>query len=115
MSVNRTGRPVGARNKLQTCFLNDLLERWEIDGKNAMNLMAKEEPSKFVQVAAALMPREVSMEIGSPLRELTDEQLQHAIEQWRNSAIDVTPVNVSENPNMLPPVKVITSKKKPND
>ena len=81
--ANPDGRPVGARNKLQTCFLNDLLERWEIDGKNALIIMAKEDPTRFVQACAALMPREVSMEIGSPLQGMSDQELADALDAVR--------------------------------
>jgi hypothetical protein len=58
-SGNPTGRPKGARSKLATQFLDDLVERWEEDGKKALELCAKREPTQFVKVVKDLLPREV--------------------------------------------------------
>ena len=38
------GRPKGARNKLQSDFLRDLAEAWELEGKGALRIMVREEP-----------------------------------------------------------------------
>ena len=74
------GRPKGARNKLQTGFLRDLAEAWELEGKAALLTMVKEQPSKFVQVCASLMPKEVALEVGGPLTELSDDELREALQ-----------------------------------
>jgi hypothetical protein len=95
----RGGRSAGSRNKLQVGFLRDLSEAWERDGVAALRIMCKEEPSKFVAVCAQLMPREVSVEVGGPLAEMSDEELQAALQsirQLRVSAINGTAIDISE-------------------
>jgi Family of unknown function (DUF5681) len=58
-SGNPNGRPRGSRNRLATQFLDDLIERWEEDGKKALEVCAKREPSTFIKVVKDLLPREV--------------------------------------------------------
>jgi hypothetical protein len=58
-SGNPAGRPRGARNKLADSFLADAYAAWQEHGSDALNLMAKEEPSKFCQMVANLLPKEV--------------------------------------------------------
>jgi hypothetical protein len=77
------GRRAGARNKLQTSFIEDLLEAWQRDGKAALKVMMKEEPSRFVQVVASLMPKEVQLEATGPLAELTDDELNALLQHVR--------------------------------
>jgi hypothetical protein len=77
---NRGGRRAGARNKLQTEFLHDLAEAWALEGKGALRIMIKEEPSRFVQVCASLIPKEVTLEVGGPLAELSDDELLEALQ-----------------------------------
>jgi hypothetical protein len=80
---NRGGRPAGARNKLQAGFLRDLAEAWERDGQASLRIMVKEEPSRFVQVCASLMPKEVALEVGRPLADMTDEQVHELLARFR--------------------------------
>jgi hypothetical protein len=92
---SHTGRPRGTRNKLTGDFLRDLLAAWESDGQAALRLMVKEEPTKFVQVVASLMPREVSMDLAGPLGELSDQELADILEvvrQARAKLIEPQPV-----------------------
>jgi hypothetical protein len=77
-SGNPAGRPKGSRNKLSEAFWNDLAEAWDQHGKEAMKTLATEEPAKFVQVAASLMPKEVKVS-QNPIEDMTDEQLEEAI------------------------------------
>jgi hypothetical protein len=94
---------------LQSAFLRDLVEAWERDGKAALSHMADEDPAKFVQVCASLMPREVALEVSGPLTEMSDEELRAALQsirQLRASAIDGVAVDISE-----PAMKVIAGPK----
>jgi hypothetical protein len=103
------GRPAGARNKLQAGFLRDLAEAWEREGATALKIMIKEDPSKFVQVCASLMPKEVSLEVAGPLSEMSDDELQAALQsirQLRANAIDGVAVDITE-----PALKVISPKR----
>jgi hypothetical protein len=78
-----SGRPTGTRNKLQGDFLRDLSEAWARDGANALRIMIAEQPSDFVRVCASLMPREVALDIGGPLTELSDDELREALQAVR--------------------------------
>jgi hypothetical protein len=78
-----SGRPHGARNKLQADFLHDLAEAWARDGANALKVMIADQPSDFVRVCASLMPREVALDIGGPLAELSDDELREMLEAVR--------------------------------
>ena len=86
-----TGRPKGARNKLQLKFLLDLQKAWEEHGEACLRIMVKEEPSKFVTVIAGLMPRELELAVGGPLSEMSDDELAatlEAVKQLRARTID---------------------------
>ena len=78
-----TGRPTGTRNKLQADFLRDLAEAWARDGAHALTIMCKEHPSEFVRVCASLMPREIALDLGGPLTELSDDELLEALQAVR--------------------------------
>jgi hypothetical protein len=58
-SGNPAGRPKGARSRLATQFLDDLIERWEEDGKKALEICAKREPVAFIKVVKELLPKEI--------------------------------------------------------
>jgi hypothetical protein len=81
--AGHTGRPTGTRNKLQADFLRDLAEAWARDGADALRVMIAEQPSDFVRVCASLMPREVSLDIGGPLTELSDDELFETLQAVR--------------------------------
>jgi hypothetical protein len=78
MSTNGTGtkpfKPVGSgalparpRNRLSNTLIEDLTIAWERDGPDCLRIMAKEEPSKFAQLAFATLPRNVMLEVGTTL------------------------------------------------
>lgn len=62
-SGNPAGRPKGARNKLTEDFLRDACAAWEDHGVDALRAMATEEPSKFVQVIASIVPKQDQLDI----------------------------------------------------
>lgn len=75
-SGNPGGKPAGARNTLNTAFLNALLAEFDVSGPKAIKECAEKDPSGFVRVLAAILPKE--MEISRPLDDVTDEQLDAA-------------------------------------
>jgi hypothetical protein len=99
------GRRMGSRHRLQTEFLMDLADAWETHGKSALEIMVKKHPEKFVQACVVLMPKEVSLEVASPLSDMSDDELLdalQAVKQFRASAIageaiDVGTLKVIEN------------------
>jgi hypothetical protein len=103
-----TGRPKGARNRLQSSFLYALAEDFERDGAAAIKICRIEEPARYVQIVASLMPRELEIE-QSIASDLDDEQLDDLIMQIREhllakcddepvALIDLTPVKKREEP-----------------
>jgi hypothetical protein len=101
---NRGGRRRGAKDKLQTDFLRDLADAWELEGVGALRIMVKEEPAKFVQVVAGLMPREVQMELAGPLGELSDQELTDMLEvvrQLRASTINGKAIEIGAQPALV--------------
>jgi hypothetical protein len=84
------GRPRGARNKLASRVLQDLLEVWDepiiegkalTRGKAALRTMSRERPSDFAKLYAGIMPREFWVE--SVATELADDELELMIKMLR--------------------------------
>lgn len=74
--ANPGGKPVGARNKLNARFLNELIKQFDAHGAEAIRNCAENDPSTFVRVLASLQPKE--LEIKRPLDDISDEQLDAA-------------------------------------
>ena len=64
-SGNPAGRPKGSRNKLGEDFLADAHQLWVQHGSKALETMATSEPSKFCQMIAGLLPREMLIQDAS--------------------------------------------------
>ena len=77
------GRPRGARNRLQSGFLHALAEDFEKHGADAIKICRIEEPARYVQIVASLMPRELEIEHQTATSDLDDEQLDNLITQIR--------------------------------
>ena len=58
-------RKKNPRAELQTQFLDDLAEDWKEHGKGAIRIMRIERPAEYVKVVAALMPREVELDLAN--------------------------------------------------
>jgi hypothetical protein len=71
--VPGAGRPLGAKNRLCKQFLNDLLEVWQEDGRAALRIAVREDPTAFCRMVAGLVPRELLL--GSTVSELDDGQI----------------------------------------
>jgi hypothetical protein len=78
------GRRAGARNRLSTKFLEALAADFEEEGAAAIKLCRIEEPAKYVQIVASLLPKQLELE-DNRLGELDDDELeallQHVKEQ----------------------------------
>jgi hypothetical protein len=55
------GRPKGSRNKLAEDFLADLHETWQQYGLQALRECAQNEPARFVQICASLLPKDIDI------------------------------------------------------
>jgi hypothetical protein len=69
-----SGRPAGARNKLATKFLWDLLAEWEQHGAGVLRICRIERPIEFAKIVASTLPKEFTIE-PSALADLSDEDL----------------------------------------
>jgi hypothetical protein len=76
------GRVKGSRNKISEAFLRDLAAEWEVSGPDALKIMAKEDPSGFVKVTAALLPKEFEIS-DSRLKDMDDAELDLLITEVR--------------------------------
>jgi hypothetical protein len=76
------GRLKGSRNKISEAFLKDLAAEWEVSGPAALKCMAKEDPSGFVKVTAALLPKEFTID-DNRLKDVSDEELEILINELR--------------------------------
>ncbi len=75
-SGNPAGRPKGAKHKLTEAFWGDFAAAWEANGKAALDTVAKDDPGKFVSVAASVMPKETELTFRRVLaKELPDDEL----------------------------------------
>src|SRR5262249_38303726 len=55
------GRPKGSRNKLTTEFLDALYAEFQVSGAAAIKKVAEKEPAKFLNLIAALLPKELDV------------------------------------------------------
>lgn len=69
-SGNPGGKPEGARNRITKRFLLELAEDFEAEaengktnGRTAIERMREDHPEKYVMACAALVPKEVSVEV----------------------------------------------------
>jgi len=76
------GRVKGSRNLISEAFLKDLYAEWQESGAAALKVMAKEDPSNFVRVTAALLPKEFEIS-DNRLADINDEELDVLINRLR--------------------------------
>ena len=87
-SGNPAGRPKGSRNKLSEAFWHDLAGAWEKHGVAAIERMAQEEPWKFVQTVASVMPKQFEV---NPIENMTDEQILSRLVELDRQLADSVP------------------------
>lgn len=63
------GRPKGSRNKFAEKFLKDFLEDWEKHGTKALRRVRTNDPSAYLRVAAAILPKELNIKEGEGVLE----------------------------------------------
>jgi hypothetical protein len=80
--LTSTGRPKGVRNRLQRSFLYALAEDFERHGADAIRICRIEEPSRYVQIVASLMPKELEL-AHTAVSDLDDEELDQMIRKLR--------------------------------
>jgi hypothetical protein len=97
-----TGRPAGARNKLQTKFLQALADDFDKHGADAIKIARVEDPVRYVSIIAGLMPKEFAV-VDNHLVDLSDEEIDRLRAYFRElKIIDVEP----EKPPALLPMRI---------
>lgn len=95
-SGNPAGRPKGARGKLAETFWADYYEAWKANGAAALAVVALEDPSTFVRVAASLMPKETEVTLRRvTAKELPDDELA-AIAVGGSEGADTPPLDPAQ-------------------
>lgn len=77
-SGNPGGKPVGSRNRIQGDFLRALAHDFEAHGREVIRRVREDRPADYLRIVASVIPNKV--EVRRPLDDLSDEQLDAAIE-----------------------------------
>jgi hypothetical protein len=78
-SGNPAGRTPGYRNRFTEAFWKDFCQSWVDGGAEALTKVRTDDPSTFVRVAAALMPKETTVTLKNELDQMTDAELREFI------------------------------------
>src|SRR5262245_50324340 len=79
-SGNPAGRTRGSRNKLSEEVICALLRDFRQHGQKVVARVRQTQPAAYLKILALLCPREHKVEHCNPVKELSDEQLEAAIE-----------------------------------
>ena len=81
-SGNPAGAPVGSRHRQQLNgeFIAPLLRDFRQGGPKAIERVRRTQPAAYLKILALLMPREHKVEHRNPVKDMTDEELEAAIE-----------------------------------
>jgi hypothetical protein len=120
-SGNPAGGPVGSRHRQQLNgeFIAVLLRDFRHGGPKAIERVRRTQPAAYLKILALLVPREHKVQHSNPIKDLTDEQLEAAIE-YIEAALAVKAgdqANVIEGrvePAALPAPKLELQRKRPN-
>jgi hypothetical protein len=106
---NLRGRARGSRNKLAEAFLKDMLEDWQVNGKDALERFRNEQPGLYVKTVASLLPRHFNIKVNE-FDEYTDEQLRQRLDavlaRIRGGSVPAgagAPAQGGEGPTLLLP------------
>src|SRR5262245_55966965 len=81
-SGNPAGAPVGSRHRQQLNgeFIAALLRDFRQGGPKAIERVRRTQPAAYLKILALMMPREHKIEHRNPVKDMTDEELEAAIE-----------------------------------
>lgn len=86
-SGNPKGKPKGSRTKLGEDFYSELYGVWKEHGPKALKVMATDEPVKFVQCVATLMPKQLEIKDDRGLGDMTENEIIEALDAIRSLTI----------------------------
>src|SRR5262245_52522701 len=79
-----SGNPHGNRHRtrhlLNQEFMQALLLNFRHEGKKAIEKVARNQPAAYVKILALLVPREMQIEHTNSIKQMSDEELEAAIE-----------------------------------
>jgi hypothetical protein len=79
-----SGNPHGNRHRtrhlLNQEFMQALLLNFRHEGKKAIEKVARNQPAVYVKILALLVPREMQVEHTNRIKQMTDEELEAAVE-----------------------------------
>jgi hypothetical protein len=79
-----SGNPHGNRHRtrhlLNQEFMQALLLNFRHQGKKAIEKVARNQPAAYLKILALLVPRELKVEQSQVVKEMSDEQIEQAIE-----------------------------------
>lgn len=58
---NPAGRPKGARSKLGTAFLEEMLKDFNSHGREVIQTVREEKPDQYLKVVASILPKELEL------------------------------------------------------
>jgi hypothetical protein len=118
---NPAGGSVGSRHRQQLNgeFIAALLRDFRHGGPKAIERVRRTQPAAYLKILALLVPREHKVQHSNPVKELTDEQLEVAIEYIKAAlaAKAGDQANVIEGrvePAALPAPELEPQRKRPN-
>src|SRR5215472_12003321 len=81
-SGNPAGAPVDSRHRQQLNgeFIAPLLRDFRQGGPKAIERVRRTQPGAYLKILALMMPREHKVEHRNPVKDMTDEELEAAIE-----------------------------------
>ena len=120
-SGNPAGGPVGSRHRQQLNgeFIAALLRDFRHGGPKAIERVRRTQPASYLKILALLCPREHKVEHGNPVKELSDEQLEAAIEYIEaalaaKAGDQAKVIEGIAEPAALPTPELETQRKRPN-
>ena len=80
LSGNPHGNRHRTRHLLNQEFMQALLLHFRQHGKKAIEKVARNQPAVYVKILALLVPREMQIEHTNRIKQMTDEEIEQAIE-----------------------------------
>jgi hypothetical protein len=96
--IHKGGRPVGAKNRLQRDFLEALAADFAEHGEGVIRVVRTEEPARYFQIVASLMPKELAVE-HSQLGDLSDDEVNALLEYVREQRAKL--IEAKPEPRMI--------------
>lgn len=90
----KTGRPREKRDRITAKFLTAICADFEEHGEGAITAVRETDPSTYVRVVAALVPKEIEMR--RPLAGIDDDKLAEILAILQATQIEAVAVTVEE-------------------